>query len=633
MRIVWLTLHRYRRFENTTVNLDAPVVALIGPNEAGKSSLLQALIDVEKSGEFDIRDITRDLNPQGRVLEAMFLLDDADREILRDSVPEASDVRWYLVWKNESGERLHETMPDVPWTGEAAGRARKSLTKLRGMRWAGSAPEDLIERLDTVISWIPDPEAPREYAEHELNEIEGLGADLADAIDDRTPATLQSTCQAISAMVSDESRPRPQTVALDLLESRRPRILEFSESDRTLQTNYNLQDPASWTNSLRNLARLAELDLQRLADAAAGGPPEIRVEVLRQANIHLDDSFAVRWSQSKLTVHLDVQGSILEIYVASDEGGLYRLEDRSDGLRTYLALVAFLDNKSLTTPPVLVFDEAESHLHWDAQADLINVLYEQDMVSQVVYSTHSPGCLPHDLGHGVRAIVPTAADRSEVTNWIWETDAGLRPMLVHMGASTAALTPHRYAVGTEGVSDFILLPSLIRTAIGADSLPYQVVPGLAHLSREGLRSLDSECDTLAYLTDGDAGGKKLLQWLGDEGIPEGRLFSLPDDVVLEDLVCGATLAAAIREELRRSGNERDQPMSLPEVGRSSYLDGWYESVEVSPPSKRAVASRVLEINARRLQMEPMPLLEERYSPALRQLHDMFLAAFTGSVAT
>ena len=627
MRIVWLTLNCYRRFENTTVNLDAPVVALVGPNEAGKSSLLQALIDVEESGEFDDRDITRDLHPQGRVLEAMFLLDDADREILRERVPEASDVRWYLVWRNESGKRLHETKPEVPWAGEAAERTRKVLTKLSGLRWAESAPEDLIERLAMVISWLPSPDVPRRYEEHELNEIESLGADLANAIGDGTPATLQRACQTISAMVSEESRPRPQTVALDLLASTKPRILEFSASDRTLHTNYNLQDPGSWTNGLRNLARLAELDLQSLADAAAGGPPEIRVEILRQANIHLNDAFAVRWSQSRLTVHLDVQGSGLEIYVASDEGGLYRLEDRSDGLRTYLALVAFLDNKSLTTPPILAFDEAEIHLHWDAQADLINVLYEQDMVSQFVYSTHSPGCLPHDLGHGVRAIVPTAPDRSKVTNWIWETDAGFRPMLVHMGASTAALTPHRYAVGTEGVSDFILLPSLIRAAIDADSLPYQVVPGLAHLSQEGLRSLDSECDTLVYLTDGDVGGKTLLGWLEDEGIPQSRLFSLPDGVVLEDLVFADTLAAAIREELRRSGKDTSQSLLLPPIGRASYLDGWYENAGVNPPSKRAVASRVLEISARRPTTESHPLLEERYRPALVRLHKVFLDAF------
>ena len=627
MRIVWLTLHRYRRFENASINLDAPVVALVGPNEAGKSSLLQALVDVERSGQFGDRDITSDLQPQGRVLEAMFLLDETDREILRERVPEASDVRWFVVWRNKSGERLHETSPKVPWTGEAAERTRKSLTKLRDMRWSESAPEHIIERLDVVISWLPDAERPRTYDEHELNEIENLGADLADAIDHRTPATLRVACQSIADMISDERRPRPQTVALDLLETRTPRILEFSESDRTLHTNYNLQDPGAWTNGLQNLARLAQFDLQKLADAAAGARPELRVEILRQANLQLDGVFAVRWSQSKLTVHLDVQGSRLEIYVASDEGGLYRLEDRSDGLRTYLALVAFLDNKNLTTPPILVFDEAESHLHWDAQADLINVLYDQDMVSQVVYSTHSPGCLPHDLGHGVRAIVPIAPDRSKVTNWIWEADAGFRPLLVHMGASTAAMTPHRYAVGTEGVSDFILLPSLIRAAIRADSLSYQVVPGLAQLSKGGLRSLDSESDTLVYLTDGDAGGKELLEWLENEGIPPSRLLSLPDGVALEDLVFADTLSAAIREELRRSGKEVDQALSLPEVGRSSYLDDWYQSVGVNPPSKRAVASRVLDICARRPQTESCPLLEDRYRSTLTHLHQFFMVAF------
>ena len=79
---------------------------------------------------------------------------------------------------------------------------------------------------------------------------------------------------------------------------------------------------------------------------------------------------------------------------------MYRWEERSDGLRTYLALIAFLSSKDLSTPPVLVFDEAESHLHWDAQADLINVLYDQNMASQIVYSTHSPGCLRMILGMG-----------------------------------------------------------------------------------------------------------------------------------------------------------------------------------------------------------------------------------------
>ncbi|MCY4422474.1 MAG: AAA family ATPase [Acidimicrobiaceae bacterium] len=626
MRLVWLKLRRFRRFQDARVNLDAPVIALVGPNEAGKSTLLEAIVAVGRSGEFNPRDITRGLQPQGRVLEATFLLDEDDREALQDSVPEALDVRWYRVRRNQSGDLRHETVPPVPWAGEAAERVRRLLTKLRSLKWAKSIDEEVLDRINTVISLIPDDQ-PCEYSEQELAEIEHLGTILADIDSRNRPATLQRTGEAIAQMIADEAQPRPQETALELLSDRSPEILDFTESDRTIHTNYNLQDPGSWTNGIRNLSLLGGFDLSKLAEAV-GGLPEIREDILRRANRQLDEVFSVSWSQSKLTVHLNVQGGTLEIFVASDNGGLYRWEERSDGLRTYLALIAFLSSKDLSTPPVLVFDEAESHLHWDAQADLINVLYDQNVVSQVIYSTHSPGCLPHDLGHGVRAVIPTKPDRSKVENWIWATAAGFRPMLTHMGASSAALTPHRYAVATEGVADFILLPSLLREATEADLLPYQVVPGLAQLSQDGFRAIDSESDKMVYLTDGDDGGREIRSLLHRSGIPATRTFSLPPGVALEDLVSSETLAAAALEELRRSGHEPSASLAFPSTGRASYLDDWCEEAGIEPPVKRAIACRVLELTARRPQADRrLPLLEECHRTALSELHSSFLDVF------
>ena len=51
MRLVWLNLRHFRRFQDARVNLDAPVIALVGPNEAGKSTLLEAIVAVGRSGE------------------------------------------------------------------------------------------------------------------------------------------------------------------------------------------------------------------------------------------------------------------------------------------------------------------------------------------------------------------------------------------------------------------------------------------------------------------------------------------------------------------------------------------------------------------------------------------------------
>ena len=99
-------------------------------------------------------------------------------------------------------------------------------------------------------------------------------------------------------------------------------VLRFLTSLRatgTIHTNYNLQDPGSWTNGIRNLFARG-FDLSKLAEAV-GGLPEIREDILRRANRQLDEVFSVSWSQSTLTVHLNVQGGTLEIFVASDMGG------------------------------------------------------------------------------------------------------------------------------------------------------------------------------------------------------------------------------------------------------------------------------------------------------------------------
>ena len=252
-------------------------------------------------------------------------------------------------------------------------------------------------------------------------------------------------------------------------------------------------------------------------------------------------------------------------------------------------------------------------------------------MSQVIYSTHSPGCLPHDLGNGVRGVatIPGQADRSHVKNWIWESDAGYRPLLLCMGASAAALMPHRYAVATEGVSDFILLPSLLRRAIESDSLPYQVVPGLAQLARGDIYRIDSESDSMMYLTDGDEAGRKIRREVKRAGIPDVRGFSLPEGLVIEDLVAKETLTSAVLEEIRRSGHKVSEDIGLPDEGRAAHLDKWFESIDVPPPRKRAIASCVLEIVARDPNdLNPSrPLIEDRHAPTLRKLHKSFMSAF------
>lgn len=62
-------------------------------------------------------------------------------------------------------------------------------------------------------------------------------------------------------------------------------------------------------------------------------------------------------------------------------------------------------------------DELERHLHYEAQADIVSMFDARTDVTHVIYSTHSIGSLPHDLGRGVRVIVPdTQAGTSAINN-------------------------------------------------------------------------------------------------------------------------------------------------------------------------------------------------------------------------
>ena len=562
MRMVRFAVRGFRRFEDAEVNLDAPVVALVGPNESGKTTLLDALVHLGNLGNqvFDVRDQTRDLTLNGRVLEALYRLDDDDRAAIAAEAPRAPEVRWFRVWREADGTQSYDTDP---------------------------------------------PLASMDHAEDQPAAAAGL--------------------EAVAKLVQGPS----SEVVLSVLKKRVPMVLEFSESDRTLHSEYDLNQPSTWTGGIRNLARLAGVNLNELRRRASVSEPELYEDILERANPRLEDEFS-RWSQAPVAVRLKVAPPKLWVLVKAVEGSLYRLEYRSAGLRAFVALVAFLVNKNTEVRPVLVVDEAESHLHWDAQADLVNLFHTQEVASQIIYTTHSPGCLPHDLGNGVRAVVtdPGRPDRSTVKNWIWENDAGFRPLLLDMGASTAAVTtPYRFAVVTEGISDCVLLPSLLREATGLDSLPYQIVPGLAELARGGIQRIDSESDRVVYLTDGDEAGKQTRKTIRSAEIPTDRALSLPAGTVLEDLVGRDTLAAAVNEEISRSGHQTNEPIELPDNGRAAYLDAWYQRNGIDKPSgKGAIASRALEIAARNPTEPGPPLLEERHRTALQELHESLLCA-------
>jgi predicted ATP-dependent endonuclease of OLD family len=263
---------------------------------------------------------------------------------------------------------------------------------------------------------------------------------------------------------------------------------------------------------------------------------------------------------------------------------------------------------------------------YDAQADLVQMLTSQSIVRQIIYTSHSIGCLPEDLGCGVRVL---KMDREKagtlVVNNFWDdTEPGLSPLLVGIGAATMAFLPTRDCALTEGGADFLLLPSLMREATEKESLGLQFSPGLAVADREQLKVLQTNGKRVLHVVDGDGGGAKIKGALRAIGIEEEDIFDLAtiggNGFVLEDLVEASAYCGAINAELAKSGHAlRIVAANLPPKSRPTYIKEQCAASGVEAPGKVAVAYRLLE------NKHTTPILDKARAAALATMYALMIA--------
>jgi hypothetical protein len=106
----------YRRFaEETTIDLSPAVIAIVGPNEAGKTSLLKALTHVAGGDALGKEDFSgREAPADGRspILSAEFVLEQDDRAEL-DGITNAEQIEIYRTARLADGSLIHELVPRI----------------------------------------------------------------------------------------------------------------------------------------------------------------------------------------------------------------------------------------------------------------------------------------------------------------------------------------------------------------------------------------------------------------------------------------------------------------------------------------------------------------------------------------
>ncbi|WP_158543180.1 MULTISPECIES: AAA family ATPase [unclassified Haloferax] len=603
MELIGVEIRGFRRFgDPVNVRLLEGVIAIVGQNEAGKTSFLEALEELNSQDEVAKRDRTRRIDTETEV-KVRFELDEDDWADLQP-IDGAEDIEQCTLSKKERGEIVVNLEPAPSHDLEPRKNVR---SRMKEFTESDIFSDKIGGRMKSEIQSLVDIlDSDEDYLESDIlalmkgpiTHLESL-AQKSDT-EEYDVKMVSDLKEDMERLIEHEEQSSPEK-ARRILRQRRPGFIRFDEECRDLKPIYDLKEEVPGPpKALDNLAELADLDLETLRDAVIEENIAFRDDLLESANDALNSKFSEAWVRSDVVPVLSVDGTVLHVNVRTpDDRNRAPIDQRSEGLRWFIALVSFLNQKG-ATQPVLLVDEAESHLSYDAQAELIEVLETQDIAQKVIYTTHSAGCLPSDLGRGIRPVITQEGERSDIRNGFWMDGPGFKPIMGAMGLGPLAFSMTRNALIAEGPSETILLPTLIRQATGKSELQYQVAPGASNVGGAGLPELLSETGRSVILLDGDDAGVKSKKTLTDTGADPEKVRTYRDfggePLVFEDLIDPGIYTEAVNEELNTWQNPDSDLVSsdLPDMNRVGAVEQWCNDQGLDSPVKTNVCQRLAE---------------------------------------
>lgn len=617
MRLSYCKIQGFKRFQNATVNLDRNLIAFVGPNEAGKSSFFEVLASTENQDEFTNKQLSRDGNydDEHDIIELAYSIEENDLDILIGfngmGVP-----KFYKRFKAVNGSTTYSFSSIITRNIESRKIVSKKIESLIKSSYFKSKLEKYILE-----------EADYESSEPEytfLNASEEIIQELSSPNDDLTNETFDSLkeyknslesfidtlpesrnkkpfelFESFDKLIKLESQEHPEKRFKDYLSSKRPKIVFFDKENRDLKETYTFEEIENPPPSLRNILSVAEIDNETLMEAIENKDSGLQESIIEDGNLNLKSKYNSYWNQADVFPRIKLGNNEIRILLRF-VNSYNNLSDRSDGLKQFIALLAFALNNDKHNDLILLIDEAEIHLHYAAQADIVELFEKQKIVNSIFYSTHSAGCLPSDLGTGIRVIQPIKENgketaKSEIRNSIWSNTAGFSPILLAMGANIIAFSLTRKALIAEGPSETILLPRLLREATQTNELDFQIAPGLASISVEKCKELDLEASRVSFIIDGDEGGKQIKQKLIDAKFKPNKIISLPNNHVLEDFVNKEILLEATISIINKfqevSLNLKSS--KIPETESIKFIEEQCKNQGIKFPSKVLIAEEIV----------------------------------------
>lgn len=590
-----------RMFRNIVDSIEIKVsknTCLVGKNEAGKSSLIEALdrLNPAKKAEFDVledypRWLLKKHQMEGKIddavpIRASYELEDEEIEQLEARFGKCVKTWTLTASRKYAGEMIVETTFD--FEKFLKGFSSKHLAGIKDKLGENKDTQSLLAALTKLAAEVseakeptPDAQAAKN-AKAALDKIldghETVGDALSSAMQGIVPKTFYFAQYAKLTgryNLTEILGIMAGTKAADPDKESKETAAEFVKLARIDPTNVQSWDFERWNSELEAVSSM------------------------------LTELVQENWKQNKflklrVAVEPQPQGGQPERFLqfrVEDTRHTFtsRLDKRSTGFQWFISFMASFFEFQKKTDLILLLDEPGLSLHARAQKDLLdsidnNIAKER----QVIFTTHSPFMVRPNALDTVRIVEdngpPMGATTTNDAGVISDPDT-LFPLQAALGYDIAQnLFIGNRNIILEGVSDFIYLTVLsthLRTLKrAAFPLDCRVLPGGGATNIPTFVALLGAQLDLVVLLDGAAQRQKI-----DHAVMEGRLtasrvlsveqFCSVRGADIEDLFEPSEYLTIYNAALKKSVKEKDLTGSDRIAKRIERKEGAYDHGEVS----------------------------------------------------
>lgn len=582
MKLKSFRIQNFRSVIDSTEIRVADVTVLIGPNQSGKSSILQGLDKLSFDAKFSDFDLTQlhginkryvdgELSaPQLPIVSAIFDISEEERNQLREVFPEVEDAPTELTIT-----KTYDNWFRFSIAGKQVEFPSRTIVE------AGKT--SLLQKLQEIDSWARQQHlnrSPNQQHQQAFNTaIEAVRTSLSEpAFKGGTPPALDSIKPKLGSLVEsrfDEQFKKELTQRISDLEkiaensfpltARESRLYEYflKHIPRTVyfKTYERLDDEATLDEleqsaerfrTFRNLLKIADLRVQSLRALTNEMQKHPYVEA---ASGRVTKLLRSAWGQEQLELEMRLSGNRLTVFT-KDSLAVETLLPPSSGSEGFQWWLSFYIHFGASTESeykraILLLDDPGVYLHPTAHRDLLK-LFEEYLTHDVttIYTTQIPFLIPRNRLSRIRLVTKDKSGASCVEEKFYrgqDTDV-LAPIRAALGITLGdSLFAGEVTFVVEGLSDRILLTAILEAFQTHKLRPLVDLNKIELLAGKGAqRLLDLalllQIQNLPYvvLLDNDDAGRSALESFPKEGIPKERIILLPippgqQDAEIEDL--------------------------------------------------------------------------------------------------